>query len=137
MDFQIWLTFVAASTALLLIPGPAVLLVLSYAVSQGQRVALATVAWVVVGDLVAMTASLAALVVFDGLATRLPARDAGLYPFVFQRISEPVCVISAARCPAMVCLQTLAALRLATQETERFWARAIFWPMSKQTCAFT
>jgi threonine/homoserine/homoserine lactone efflux protein len=61
MDFQTWLAFVAASTALLLIPGPTVLLVLSYAVSQGQRVALATVAGVVVGDLVAMTASLAGL----------------------------------------------------------------------------
>jgi len=61
MDFQIWLAFVAASTALLLIPGPTVLLVLSYAVSQGQRVALSTVAGVVVGDFVAMTTSLAGL----------------------------------------------------------------------------
>lgn len=61
MDFQIWLAFVAASTALLLIPGPTVLLVLSYSISQGKRVALATVAGVAVGDLVAMTASLAGL----------------------------------------------------------------------------
>lgn len=61
MDFQIWLAFVAASTALLLIPGPTVLLVLSYSISQGKRVALATVAGVAVGDLIAMTASLAGL----------------------------------------------------------------------------
>lgn len=61
MDFQLWLAFIAASVALLLIPGPTVLLVLSYAVSQGPRVALATVAGVVVGDFVAMTASLAGL----------------------------------------------------------------------------
>ena len=61
MDIQIWLAFVAASTALLLIPGPTVLLVLSYAISQGRRVALATVAGVVLGDLLAMTASLAGL----------------------------------------------------------------------------
>lgn len=61
MDFQIWLAFVAASTALLLIPGPTVLLVLSYSISQGKRVALATVAGVAVGDFVAMTASLAGL----------------------------------------------------------------------------
>jgi threonine/homoserine/homoserine lactone efflux protein len=61
MDFQIWLAFVAASTALLLIPGPTVLLVLSYSISQGKRVALATVAGVAVGDLVAVTASLAGL----------------------------------------------------------------------------
>lgn len=61
MDFQIWLAFVAASTALLLIPGPTVLLVLSYAISQGKRVALATVAGVALGDLIAMSASLAGL----------------------------------------------------------------------------
>ncbi len=61
MDFQIWLAFVAASTALLLIPGPTVLLVLSYAISQGKRVALATVAGVVFGDLIAMSVSLAGL----------------------------------------------------------------------------
>lgn len=61
MDIQIWLAFVAASTALLLIPGPTVLLVLSYAISQGKRVALATVAGVAFGDLLAMSASLAGL----------------------------------------------------------------------------
>jgi threonine/homoserine/homoserine lactone efflux protein len=61
MDLQIWLAFVAASIALLLIPGPTVLLVLSYAMSQGKRVALATVAGVALGDLIAMTASLAGL----------------------------------------------------------------------------
>lgn len=61
MDFQIWLAFVAASIALLLIPGPTVLLVLSYAISQGKRVALATVGGVALGDFIAMTASLAGL----------------------------------------------------------------------------
>lgn len=61
MDLNIWLAFVAASTALLLIPGPTVLLVLSYAISQGRKVALATVAGVALGDLIAMSASLAGL----------------------------------------------------------------------------
>ena len=61
MTFQIWLAFVAASTALLLIPGPTVLLVLSYALGQGKRVALATVAGVALGDFIAMSASLAGL----------------------------------------------------------------------------
>lgn len=51
----------AASIALLLIPGPTVLLVLSYALSQGKRVALATVGGIALGDLVAMSASLAGL----------------------------------------------------------------------------
>lgn len=61
MDLTAWLTFVAASTALLLLPGPTVLLVLSYALSQGRRVAFATVAGVALGDAIAMTASLAGL----------------------------------------------------------------------------
>ncbi len=61
MDFQIWLTFVATSIALLLVPGPTVLLVLSYAISHGKKVALATVAGVALGDLIAMSASLAGL----------------------------------------------------------------------------
>ncbi|MGB3313793.1 MAG: LysE family translocator, partial [Albidovulum sp.] len=58
MPLELWLTFVAASTALLLIPGPTVLLVLTYALTQGRRVAAATAAGVAFGDLVAMTASL-------------------------------------------------------------------------------
>ena len=57
MPIDLWLAFVAASTALLLIPGPTVLLVLSYALSQGRSVALATAAGVAVGDLVAMTSA--------------------------------------------------------------------------------
>lgn len=61
MPLDTWLTFVAASTLLLLIPGPTILLVLSYAISQGRRVAVSTAAGVAVGDLVAMTASLAGL----------------------------------------------------------------------------
>lgn len=61
MPLDTWLTFVAASTLLLLIPGPTILLVLSYAISQGRRVAVSTAAGVAVGDLVAMTASFAGL----------------------------------------------------------------------------
>ncbi|MEM6579554.1 MAG: LysE family translocator [Pseudomonadota bacterium] len=61
MPFDLWLAFVAASTALLLIPGPTVLLVLSYALSQGRRVALASAGGVALGDFVAMSASLAGL----------------------------------------------------------------------------
>lgn len=61
VDIQTWLAFVAASTALLLIPGPTILLVLSYAISQGKRVAIATVAGVALGDFIAMSAALAGL----------------------------------------------------------------------------
>ena len=61
MPLDLWLTFVAATTALLLIPGPTVLLVLSYALSKGRSVAVASAAGVALGDLVAMTASLLGL----------------------------------------------------------------------------
>lgn len=61
MPLDLWLTFVAASMALLLIPGPTVLLVLSYALSKGRSVAVASAAGVALGDLVAMTASLVGL----------------------------------------------------------------------------
>ncbi|WP_226782192.1 LysE family translocator [Oceaniglobus trochenteri] len=61
MDLSIWLTFVAASVALLAIPGPTVLLVLSYALGQGRRVAVPTALGVAAGDLVAMSLSLAGL----------------------------------------------------------------------------
>jgi threonine/homoserine/homoserine lactone efflux protein len=61
MTLDLWLTFVAAAMALLLIPGPTVLLVLSYALSKGRSVALASAAGVALGDLLAMTASLAGL----------------------------------------------------------------------------
>ncbi len=61
MALDLWLAFVAASTALLLIPGPTVLLVLSYALSQGRRVAVASATGVALGDFVAMTASLLGL----------------------------------------------------------------------------
>lgn len=61
MPIDLWLAFVAASLALLLIPGPTVLLVLSYALSQGKRVAVATAAGVALGDFIAMSLSLAGL----------------------------------------------------------------------------
>ncbi|GAA5071213.1 LysE family translocator [Roseibacterium beibuensis] len=61
MPLDTWLTFLAASFVLLIIPGPTILLVLSYALSQGRRVALSTAAGVALGDLVAMSASLAGL----------------------------------------------------------------------------
>nr|WP_321360074.1 LysE family translocator [uncultured Hyphomonas sp.] len=59
--FENWLAFAGASAALVVIPGPTVLLVLSYALSAGQRIALATVLGVVLGDIIAMSVSLAGL----------------------------------------------------------------------------
>ena len=42
MDIYLWLAFVAASAALLVIPGPTTLLVMSYALGRGWKAALPT-----------------------------------------------------------------------------------------------
>ena len=58
MTFETWLAFSAASLVLLLIPGPTILLVMSYALGQGWRVALPMAAGVALGDFTAMTLSM-------------------------------------------------------------------------------
>lgn len=60
-DFHTWISFVAATEALLIIPGPTVLLVISYALAQGKRSAWATVPGVAAGDFTAMALSLLGL----------------------------------------------------------------------------
>ena len=61
MSIELWLAFVAASVVLLAIPGPTVLLVISYTLGHGKRAATATVAGVALGDFTAMTASMLGL----------------------------------------------------------------------------
>ena len=61
MPLDHWLAFVAASAIMLAIPGPTVLLVVSYALGYGRRPALAVVAGVGLGGLTAMTASMLGL----------------------------------------------------------------------------
>lgn len=61
MPFDLWIAFATASLALIIIPGPTVLLVLSYALGQGRRVAVASAVGVGLGDVLAMTASLLGL----------------------------------------------------------------------------
>jgi threonine/homoserine/homoserine lactone efflux protein len=55
---EVWLAFVAASAILLIIPGPTVLLVISYALGQGWRAAIPMAAGVALGDFTAMTLSM-------------------------------------------------------------------------------
>ena len=59
MSLELWLSFVVASLALLVVPGPTVMLVISYVLGRGRKTALATVPGVALGDLTAMTISLA------------------------------------------------------------------------------
>ncbi len=61
MPLDLWLAFVAACIAILIIPGPTILLVLSYALTQGKRVTVGMALGVALGDLVAMSASLLGL----------------------------------------------------------------------------
>ena len=58
MTLELWIAFTLASAALLAVPGPTVLLVVSYALGKGRARALATVPGVALGDFTAMTVSL-------------------------------------------------------------------------------
>ncbi len=58
MTFETWAAFAAASVVLLIIPGPTILLVVSYALGQGWRTALPMAVGVALGDFTAMTLSM-------------------------------------------------------------------------------
>lgn len=58
---ETWLAFLAASAVMLAIPGPTILLVVGQSLGGGTRAALPLVAGVALGDLTAMTLSLAGL----------------------------------------------------------------------------
>jgi threonine/homoserine/homoserine lactone efflux protein len=61
MNLETWLAFVAAATAVLIIPGPTILLVLGQSLGGGRRSTLPLVAGVAAGDALAMGLSLAGL----------------------------------------------------------------------------
>jgi len=61
MDLTLWLAFVATAIAMLVIPGPTILLVIGQSLGGGVRTALPLVAGVALGDLTAMSLSLAGL----------------------------------------------------------------------------
>jgi threonine/homoserine/homoserine lactone efflux protein len=58
MTIETWVAFVATSAILVVIPGPTVLLVVSYALGQGWRAALPMAIGVALGDFTAMTLSM-------------------------------------------------------------------------------
>jgi threonine/homoserine/homoserine lactone efflux protein len=67
MTIETWLAFAAASAVLIVIPGPTILLVVSYALGQGWRTALPMAVGVALGDFTAMSLS------FLGLGALLAA----------------------------------------------------------------
>lgn len=58
---DVWVTFVLASTLILVIPGPTIILVITQSVSCGRRSVLPLVCGVLLGDFTAMTLSLLGL----------------------------------------------------------------------------
>ena len=58
MLLESWIAFAVASTVLLLVPGPTITIVVSYALARGRTSAWATVSGATLGDFTAMTLSL-------------------------------------------------------------------------------
>ncbi|MEC8128415.1 MAG: LysE family translocator [Pseudomonadota bacterium] len=61
MSLELFIPLLIATVVLLATPGPTILLVVSHALAQGRGVALAVVGGVILGDLVAMSATLLGL----------------------------------------------------------------------------
>lgn len=61
MSIEMWVSFLLATTIILVIPGPTIILVISQAVAHGRRSVIPLVAGVLLGDLTAMTLSLLGL----------------------------------------------------------------------------
>ena len=61
MSIELWFAFALASVALLAIPGPTILTVVSYSIAQGRRANIPLVAAVALGDSTALLFSLLGL----------------------------------------------------------------------------
>jgi threonine/homoserine/homoserine lactone efflux protein len=61
MPLELWLAYAATTTVVLAIPGPTILLVLSYSIAHGRKATLPLVAGVALGDSIAITLSLIGL----------------------------------------------------------------------------
>jgi len=61
MPLELWLAYVATSAVVLAIPGPTILLVLSYSIAHGRKATFPVVIGVALGDSVAITLSLIGL----------------------------------------------------------------------------
>ena len=61
MSPELYLAFVVAMVIALVVPWPTILLVVSYALARGRNVTLALVSGVILGDLIAMSVTLAGL----------------------------------------------------------------------------
>ena len=102
MSIETWLAFVAASTVLLMIPGPTILTVISYSIAQGPSVRLPLVAAVALGDSTALLLSLVGLgglLAASALAFELVKWIGGLY-LIYMGLSMLRAGVSAQPGPA-------------------------------------
>ncbi len=82
MNIELWLAFLAASSVMLLIPGPTILTVIAFASSLGKRAALPLVAAVSFGDLTVICLSvlgLGSLLAISSTAFVIVKIGGGLY----------------------------------------------------------
>ena len=61
MSLEMWITYIFATTLILIIPGPTIILVISQAVTNGRKSVVPLVAGVISGDFTGMTLSLLGL----------------------------------------------------------------------------
>lgn len=61
MSLEVWITYILATTLILVLPGPTIILVVSQAVNHGKKSVIPLVTGVVLGDFTAMTLSLLGL----------------------------------------------------------------------------
>lgn len=59
MSFETWFAFVLASTAIILIPGPTVMMLIGYGLSKGRGIAVFTMPGVALGNLVSISLAFA------------------------------------------------------------------------------
>ncbi|MGH1376300.1 MAG: LysE family translocator [Alphaproteobacteria bacterium] len=59
MPIETWFAFMIASAIIISIPGPTVMMVISYAINKGKAAAFASISGVILGDFTAVTLSLA------------------------------------------------------------------------------
>ena len=89
MSLEVWITYIFASTLILIIPGPTIILVVSQAVTHGRKSVVPLVAGVVFGDFTAMALSLlglgAIMTASAGLFTLFKWIGAGIFTAVIQR----------------------------------------------------
>jgi len=120
MSIELWLAFVAASSVLLIIPGPTILTVISYSMAHGRRANVPLIAAVALGDSTALLVSLlglGALLATSAFWFTVVKWTGGLYllylgvKLLRAGVSSAELTTPAARSPAGGCSQIPISLR--------------------------